>query len=119
MSAESALYAILSGSSGVTALVGARVYPDVIPQDQALPAIAYARSGTEPVVTIHGTVEAEFAQMSVQCWAESRTSAEQVAQAVSTALSAAGEAYTNRGVLFDQDAGLFGAVVDVTLFSVV
>lgn len=44
---ELAVYAILKVASSVTALVGAgdgaRIYPNVVPQDAGLPAIAYQR----------------------------------------------------------------------------
>jgi len=42
---EEALYAELAGNAGVAALVSTRIYPSVIPQDSALPAIAYQRIG--------------------------------------------------------------------------
>lgn len=40
---EEGLYAALSGYGPVTNLVGSRIYPMVIPQEAALPAIAYQR----------------------------------------------------------------------------
>lgn len=44
---ELAVYAILKAAGAVTALVGAgdgaRIYPNVVPQDAGLPAIAYQR----------------------------------------------------------------------------
>lgn len=40
---EESIYAKLSTTSGVTALVSTRIYPDVIPQDIAMPAVAYQR----------------------------------------------------------------------------
>lgn len=43
---EEAVFAILTGDAGVAALAGDRVYPQVIPQDVALPAVAYARIST-------------------------------------------------------------------------
>lgn len=43
---EEAVYAILTGDAGVAALAGDRVYPQEIPQDVALPAVAYARVST-------------------------------------------------------------------------
>lgn len=41
MSAETGLVNLLKGDTAVAALVGTRIYPNVIPQDAALPAIAY------------------------------------------------------------------------------
>jgi len=41
MAAEKVVYALLSQASAVTALVGARIYPLQVPQDEDLPAITY------------------------------------------------------------------------------
>ena len=47
---EEGLWAHLAAQAGITALVGQRVYPNFIPQDAALPAMAYQRmSGGERV----------------------------------------------------------------------
>jgi hypothetical protein len=47
---EEGLYAALTGNARVAGLVGERVYPEVIPQEAALPAMAYQRvSGPRPV----------------------------------------------------------------------
>lgn len=43
MSAESTLYAALSGWAGLTSLVSARIYPDEVPLGVALPAVAWLR----------------------------------------------------------------------------
>jgi hypothetical protein len=39
MSAESAIYTLLAAAAPVTALVGARIYPGMLPNGQPLPAI--------------------------------------------------------------------------------
>ena len=44
MSAETDLYAVLASSTALAALVGNRVYPDAIPEDQAPPAVVYQRT---------------------------------------------------------------------------
>jgi len=116
MSAESTLYAWLAADAGVAALVAGRIYPDVIPPDVALPAIAYARLSTEPVTTVHGAMPAQFVNLQVQCWAATRTSAEAVADAVQAALLVNGEVPAGRGQLFDEESGNFGGAVDVRLF---
>lgn len=115
MSAESTLYGWLDADAGLAALVGERIYPDVIPQDQPLPAVAFARTQTEPIATIHGTVPASFVGMQIQCWAATRAIAEQVADAVVAALLAHGEIFTARDVLFDADSGNFGTAIELRL----
>jgi Protein of unknown function (DUF3168) len=117
VSAESTVYGWLAGHAALSALVGARIYPDVIPQDTVLPAIAYARSGTEHVSTIHGGVAGALVTVQVQSWADTRTAAEAAADAVEAALIANGEVPTARGVLFDDTTGCFGTAVDVRLLT--
>lgn len=41
MLAEAAAYALLSGAAPVTSVVGARIFPVEVPQNQVTPAIAY------------------------------------------------------------------------------
>ena len=41
MSAERIIYSLLSSASGVTAIVGNRIYPLALPEGKALPAIVY------------------------------------------------------------------------------
>lgn len=41
MSVETNVYSTLTGDAGVSALVGTRVYPNQLPPDVTLPAIAY------------------------------------------------------------------------------
>jgi hypothetical protein len=53
MSAEAQLYSALAGASGVTALVGARIYPVEAPPGPTQPYAVYQRIATESVVT-HG-----------------------------------------------------------------
>lgn len=46
---EAAVYSILTADSTLAALVGTRVYPQVAPQDVALPYVAYERISTSRV----------------------------------------------------------------------
>lgn len=49
MDARTAIYALLSASTAVGAIVGTRIYPTVVPQDQPMPALVYQRvSAVEP-----------------------------------------------------------------------
>lgn len=43
MSAETAVYALLTGAGAVTAIVGTRIYPVVLPEGISLPAIVYTQ----------------------------------------------------------------------------
>lgn len=112
MSAESSLYAILAAAAGVTALVGSKIYPDLIPEEKDPPYIGFERISTEPVATIHGTVLAEDVGMVVACWAETRVAAEALADAVDAAMRAAGHIYTARGAELDEATGRLAARLD-------
>lgn len=84
---EKAVYAILSANAGVTALISTRIYPTVIPQDVALPAVAYQRISTRPLHTQGNP--ATIARIRVQTTALATTyaQAKSVAAAVKAALN--------------------------------
>lgn len=115
MSAESTLYGILSTAAGVTALVDTRIYPDLIPEEKAAPYIGYERVSTDPVNTIHGTTLAQDVGLVIACWADTRLAAEALADAVETAMRAAGHLYTARGAEMDEATGRLAARLDYSL----
>lgn len=118
MSAETELYALLSGAPGLTALVGARIYPDAIPEDAVLPAVVYARASTEPVLSVSGHKFAETARLTISAWAKTRTSAAAVGDQVEAALLAAWQPALDRSSVFDGEVGLYAATVASDWFTV-
>ena len=117
MSAETELYAVLAAASGVTALVGNRIYPDDIPEDQAMPAIVFGRAGTEDVDTIGGQRIGEFATLQIAAWAVTRTTAKAVADAIRDALIAAGHNPANRASGYDGELGLHADNMQIRWFT--
>lgn len=115
MSAEETLAAWLLAHNPYTSLIVGGLHPSVIPRGNPLPASAYARTGTEPVLTIHGTKPAEFVSMEIQSWAPTATAAKAVGDAAEDALRANGEIPTNRRVAYDEESGNFGDVIEVRL----
>ncbi|HNT63663.1 MAG TPA: DUF3168 domain-containing protein [Candidatus Desulfobacillus denitrificans] len=117
MAAEDALYTLLSGAAGVTALVAARIYPDVLPEECAYPAIVFARQSTEPYLGIGNQVFGADVAVAIDCWAKTRTSADAVAAAVEAALS--GSAFLRRGrnAAYDPETGLFATQIAVEYFE--
>lgn len=113
MSAETVLYATLSAAAGVTAIVNTRIYPDQVPQEAALPAIAFARAETEFVNTIHGDTVAKRATLEVWCMAPGRAAAEALGDAVESAGRAAGFMPSGRRPEFDDEAETWAAVLTV------
>lgn len=116
MSAETELYAVLSGSSGLTALVGTRIYPDILPEETSLPAVVYSRTGTQPIATIHGGNCGEFADLQISAWGKTRVSASAVADQVDVALQNAKFPKTNRVSGIDDEIALFVENLSTTWF---
>lgn len=117
MSAETLLYATLSTNAAISSIAGARVYPDVVPAGQALPAVGFGRIGTEYSRTIHDNAPvAETVTLEVYCMAETRATAETLGDACITALSPAGFLVQDRRSEFDTDNMFYASVlsVDVT-----
>lgn len=118
MSAETDLYAALAAAAPVTALVSTRVYPDAIPLDRGLPAVAYRRVGTEPVTVISsGVPVAETATLEIACLDETRAGADAVADAVIAAAGAAGFVLIDRTWDEDPENNLIDTVLTVEKFT--
>lgn len=115
MSAESTLYGILSAAAGVTALVGTRIYPDLIPEEKATPYIGYERVSTEPAATLEGTILAEKIGITIACWADTRIAAEQLADAVRTAMIGSGWRAESRGAEIDESTGRLAATLQYSI----
>lgn len=117
MSAEVSLYSLLSTATTVTALVAARVYPDVAPQESALPAIVFERTGTEYLNTIHGTTVGTRVTLEVWCMAEGRTGAEGLADAVLQTVAGTAFVPVGRRADFDAEQQLWAAIVALDLWE--
>ncbi len=107
MSAETELYAALSGFAGLTALVSTRIYPDAVPEGNALPAVVYQRLETELTMTIGSVAVAEDVKFSIAAWAETRAAADAAADQIALALSAAGNPATDRSAEHDAELGAY------------
>jgi hypothetical protein len=121
MSAETTLTATLLAYAPLTALVGsgssARIYPDNVPQEKALPCVAYSRTATEHTYTIHGSVIAEKASIEVWCMASRRADAEQMCDQVAAACKAAGYTLVGRRAELDTEAEVWGSVLNVEVWT--
>lgn len=88
MSIETALYSYLTSYAGLTALVGDRIYPLVIPEQAGLPAIAYQRISTRITYSHDGDSELDRTRFQFACVAKTAKEAREVAEQVVAALSA-------------------------------
>lgn len=91
MSLQTSLKAFLSADAGVSALVGSRIYPLVIPDqvyDAATlrPCLVYAIQSVDRTKTFCGTVALQRVTVSVDCYAKVYVDAHALATAVETAL---------------------------------
>lgn len=119
MTVESDFYALLSGNAGVTALVGARIYPDELPEECNYPAVVFARTRTDdaPYRTVSGQTLGADVDLAVGCWAETRTTADDVAVAIETALNGTAFHRADRAAAADPETGLKATVLPVTTFA--
>lgn len=118
MSSETTVYSILSGAAAVTAITALRIYPDAMPQEAAVPAIVYRRTGTEVIQTVHGTIAATKVGLEVLCLAPTRAGAEDLADKALNALLAGGPfEYLDRGATFEPSASEFAATLQVNHLS--
>lgn len=114
MSAESDLYAVLSGYAPLTALVSTRIYPDAIPEDQALPAVVYSTESAAPDWCLNNTAAATPYRFRIVAWGVTRTAAKAVGEAIVAGLIATGVPCDNRFSGFDADVGQFADVTEIT-----
>ena len=84
---ELAVYSILTSDGTVAGLVAARVYPNVVPQDVALPAIAYQRLSATRVYAHDGEAGYARARVQVTCMDDDFSGVKALVAAVQGALS--------------------------------
>ena len=53
---EAELFSYLQSEGAITALVGARIFPDAAPQTAALPLIIYSKQSTDREITLKKAV---------------------------------------------------------------
>lgn len=88
MSVRLAFHDLLAAQPAVTALVGNRIYPLLLPRTgRVYPAITYQAISDPPAAEAEGgTLEAREARVQVNCWATTYAAADAVADAVVSGL---------------------------------
>lgn len=89
---ETRLYAKLAATSGITDLVGTRIYPAQRYQGTALPAVTFLRVGTDRPGCSTGSVNVAWARIQVDSIASTYNAAKALAAAVADALCGWSEA---------------------------
>lgn len=117
MSAESSLYSLLSGASGVRAIVNLRIYPDALPEECIYPAIAFSRTKTDPINGVSGQCFGADVDLAVGCWGNTRGDADAAADAVEASLTSTAFRRIDRESTYDPEMALHAALVTVTTFE--
>lgn len=116
--AETALRTLLLAAPAVTALVAQRVKADRAEQSDPLPFAVYTRTGTEPFTTIDGATLGARVALELQCWADSRSQADALADACEAAIRAGGQLVTGRAATTDTELDLQATVLAVEWFEI-
>ena len=95
---EQTLVAVLKNNSAVSALVGTRIRPLTLGQDEPLPAVVYQRVSTVPVTSLDGDSGVDAVRIQVSCWAETYSGARALASAVRAAVTAGMVAVTEMDI---------------------
>jgi len=85
-SAETALYTLLSGVSGVTNLVQKRIYPGIAPQDARAPFIVYRLVSNSPIHLMGGDATLYKPRFSIYIHAEEYDEVKTIRDAVQAAM---------------------------------
>lgn len=117
MSAETLVFSALSSHAPLAAWVSDRIYPDVLPEKTAYPAVVFARERTDPVYSISNHYFGADVSLQVGCWGKTRSEADAVAVAALVALESAGLLPKGRTAGYDPETDLYAAVIDLDLFE--
>ena len=82
MSIEAALTTWLESDPDVAAAVGARIYPQSIPQGASFPCVTYYRTGQQTTRSLSGLTGLSRARLTLDCWALTYSAAKSLADAV-------------------------------------
>lgn len=116
MTAETSAYDALKNAPSVTALVDTRIYPDFVPEEKTLPAIAISRADTDYINTIHSNVPlGALVTLEVWCMAKTRAEAENLASVAAAALTIF--SLRNRSPDFDAESAVFATVLTVVVLE--
>ncbi len=84
---EADLRTHLLAQASITALIGARLYPQQLPQGTELPAVTYQRIAGQSLIDHEGAAGIGRARIQLDCWGESYGAAAALADTLRLALS--------------------------------
>lgn len=108
--AHTALQTLLLAAAPVTALAGTRIAADRAEEDWQRPFVVYSGT-TEPQRCLDGSTEGDLTVFEIQIWADTRASAEALANAVQDACDGAHQYITARAGGHDPELDLEAVVM--------
>lgn len=87
MSIEDAIYTHATDDAGISALIGARIYPGYASQNTTVPYIVYQRISSVPINLLAADTDITEARWQFNCYGTSYPSAVAVVEAVRTAFA--------------------------------
>lgn len=125
---ESALRSRLATFSGLTALVGTRIYPLIMPQDAAFPAVTYQKISGPRVHAKEGPLGEAYPRFQVSVWAKEFGDSRRVSEQVRLALdgwrgTVAGvtvrdSALANETDLYESDTATYHTALDFIIWHI-
>jgi hypothetical protein len=115
MSAETELYAALSGHAPLLAIVADRIHFDVLPEETDYPAVVFSRESTAPILSTSGRSFGAEVLAKVSCWGKTRTEADAAAVEAEAALVAAELTPSGKVSGYDPETDLYATVLDVEI----
>ena len=125
MSIDVLLYSALANNSGVSALVGTRIYPLILPKNKpTYPAITYQRISN---TATNGSTALRESRWQVNCWGATYTAAHGLAVAAKAALEEHKDTNQTPGIKqsyvvneiddYDDQTKVYRVIVDVILVT--
>jgi hypothetical protein len=84
---EDAIYTRLAAVSAVSSLVSTRIYPGLLPESPTYPAVVFRFLSEQTFPAMGADAGVTKRRLQVDCWATTATAAQQLGDAVTTALS--------------------------------
>lgn len=117
---ETKIYTLLTGNATVTRLINTRIYPVVMPQDVALPAITYQRISAEKLTTLSGYTGLANPHIVITAWAAGYDDAKAIGAAVHAAMNGAGtfkSILTNEMDIYEPELNIYAVSQDYSCWS--
>jgi hypothetical protein len=110
MSVETVFWSAVTGDATITAIIAARLYPVITPDDATFPAMAYSVISEIP----NGSGGCTLSRVQVDCYATSYATARAMRDGLVALVNATGNwTYVNGPDFWEDDGALYHKVVDV------